>query len=261
MIIKTKEEIIATISSDSELRKMFYSTKDESMRLLILKKINDQALLEEVAKGTNRFSKELRCVAVQKLKNLDVVASVALNDPSETVRMAAVPMINDEDILCEICLKDDYFVIKEAICNITKDEYLEKIVFGCDFSQFSSHAIDAIKDEKNLHRIIMKGNLRYYIGSLESVLRKITDKSLLKDIALNVTYAPVAFVASQILDDEEVYFRFICKYMGEDDSYTKEKVLSALRSIRKKEYIQKIYDVTSDWYIKKICDDNLTNLS
>ena len=38
-------------------------------------------------------------------------------------------------------------------------------------------------------------------------------------------------------------------------------VLSALRSIRKKEYIQKIYDVTSDWYIKKICDDNLTNLS
>lgn len=261
MIIKTKEELIATISSDFDLRKIFYSTKDENMRLLILKKINDQALLEEVAKGTNRFSEELRCISVQKLKTLDVVAFVALNDPSETVRMAAVPMINDEEILCEICLKDDYFVINKAFWNITKDEYLEKIVFGCHFSQFSSYAIDAIKDEKILHRIIMKGNLRYYIGSLESVLRKITDKNLLKDIALNVTYVPVAFVASQILDDEEVYFRFICKYIDVDDSYTKEKVLSALGRITKKEYIQQIHDTTHDWYINKICEDNLKNLS
>ena len=147
------------------------SDHNDAVRLEALKRIDDKDLLEEITNDSNPL---LRLYAFERLgKNI----SLNENDVSfDDIDLTSIPAIEDENMLCAI--------VKNA-----------------PSSSIRKYAFDKILDERILANIVCHSR-----EFMNRALNKITDNSLLLNIALYCTDSTAKRKAIKKIDDEKFLF-------------------------------------------------------
>ena len=114
---KIRCEAIAELDNQALLAQIA-CIEDEalSVRKAALQRMTDQSLLGDIARGKTepRFNHDLRKFAASKIKDKDILASVAMPDwrswsaPVEDIHKAAVMKIKDQALLAKIAKKVPY---------------------------------------------------------------------------------------------------------------------------------------------------------
>lgn len=133
--------------SSQDLLLEYSSDKNSSIREFAVENIENQDVLEKIAK-TDDIS-NVRASAVKNIRDQKVLESIVKADDSDDVRISAIRnSITDSGLLKELCLGDkSENVRKEALYKISDDNILAEIALTTDDSSIRYKAIHKIQDE------------------------------------------------------------------------------------------------------------------
>jgi len=130
-----------------------YRSKDPAVRLQAVARIDDQALLAELA-GTDE-SPRVRRAAVDKINDMQYLLTVALDGEYIDARIAAVEKIDSQETLAEIVKKRKNMQLMGAcFSRITDREILKQIANSAEYNMSARRmAIENFADESFLSEV------------------------------------------------------------------------------------------------------------
>ena len=130
---KRQQELINSITSQSELAYIAKLNVDSVIRFAAIRKLTDQSVLAELAKTDRRDN--VRILATERITDQSVLTELAEQDSSYSVRAIAVEKIADRAVLQHILDTDD----NEWVCATAK----ERLTGEC-----RKHDLVAIESER-----------------------------------------------------------------------------------------------------------------
>lgn len=133
-----------------QIFKPAYKSKDPEVRLKAIEKIDDENLLARLAMDDP--SPRVRSAAVRKVGNQDLLQEIALDGKEIDARIAAVERIDDQEMLAEIIkIRKNYQLTGACFTRITDRKILEKIAHDPGYNMSARRlAIEQFADEAYL---------------------------------------------------------------------------------------------------------------
>jgi len=130
-------------------------SEDVSIRLIAIKKLNDQTLLAEIVLSDTH--NEVRVAAVKKLKDQSLLAKLAMSDEGYEVWTAALEQLADQPRLTDIAMNaQNLETRKQAADKITDQILLADIAKNADNPRIREKAVAKITDQILLADIFKK---------------------------------------------------------------------------------------------------------
>lgn len=108
----TKKALIVGVAKNEKVL-------DTNIRVAAVRKIDDQAILIEIAKGKAHY--DVRRAALKQLTDSAVIADIAKNNADESMRQAAVERLNDSALLDMIICNDENDYVRKAALKRMQD--------------------------------------------------------------------------------------------------------------------------------------------
>ncbi|MCL2070982.1 MAG: hypothetical protein FWH07_01975 [Oscillospiraceae bacterium] len=222
---------VRRIKDGNKLKRAATNARRHEIRVAAMEKLDDQAILADLAK--NASLSDIRRQAAVKLNDQNVIADVAKNDENPTVRSAAIEKLTDQSALTEIVKKEkDKGILLLVVGRLTDQNTLVYVTQNYDDWKIRYKAAlklndkalaqavyaDIVKDEdlgdgKRMKIVeqLSDQNALAYVAKLPSAfskkvwamrelaLGKITEPSILADIAKNATEETVREAARKKL--------------------------------------------------------------
>jgi hypothetical protein len=199
-----------------------WQSKNIDKALRAVGKLTDQSVLADIAKSDWHINREVRRLATSKLDDQSVLAYIMKNSSDFEICETAVRKLTNKSLLIEIA-KNNYFeeIRKEAIRNINDESVISDIVLLSEGEinerinkripggggvtsgsvlAVSKYAIEMfIKDENILAKIVLNSDDEWV---RVAALRKITDQSVLTDIAFKTKHIDIQNNLLNLIDDD-----------------------------------------------------------
>ena len=130
------------------MRDIALNDSHRTVRKAAVERIDDQPILEELARSPNP---NIRLLSVYKLKNQRILGDIAQNDPVAEVRACAIDRVYDQSVISEIATADntDSTVRKAAVRKLKDQKTLKAIVEKDPNKQVSAEAAARLKAIKS----------------------------------------------------------------------------------------------------------------
>ena len=207
------------VSNQEFLARVAREARRVDIKCAAIKRIFDQELLKEFARGENG---EIREAAIKKLNDQMLIEYIALNDCVSKVRVAAVIKLKNPTVLREIAKNDDSSSVRKAafyrlveiseIDTVEMKEYL--------MSNFYDKAIlDRITDEEDLIDLAILAEWpSVRIAAAEKLPEGKIETELLKVAAV---------LSTRIREDDIQHFQELCKNMVKENKPLLKKIATS----------------------------------
>jgi hypothetical protein len=192
----TDQEILADLAKNVAL---------SDVRRQAVVKLTDQALVAEVAKNDENIA--VRTAAVERLTNQADLADIAKSEKDKDILILVISLLTDQDALAYMTKNyEDWKIRFNAALKLT-DQALAQEVYS-DVIKYENigdakrkQLVEVLTDQKALAYVAkLPSTLSKKIWALrETALGKITDKSVLSDIAKNAEEESVRRAAAEKL--------------------------------------------------------------
>lgn len=184
-----------------------------------IEKINHQDLLKDLA--LNGKNIKMRVVAAESITDNALLSELARNAKCDVVRMAAVRNINDQALLANIARDNEDFGIPNTVAKLIKDQVLlTDLAWNAKSVDVRVAAADKLADRALAQKLFCDVAMNVSYGSI--AVNKITDQTLLSDLALNAKSLDVRVAAAKNLDDQtlaqKVFGEFAMNSGSRDES-------------------------------------------
>ncbi len=180
------EEKKKNLSQDQLIIK-YEKTRSADKRKELVNRIRDKEYLAEIA--LNDSDSGVRSVAVGRIDDQKVLAEIAEKDPNTLTRHAAVKKLNDQAALKRIVFNDSERLVRGAAAqNITDPELLKDLVMKKNDDQVAYGAALAIEDRAFLERLLMSEDISKAVR--QGVVRR------LKELPGQTRFTPGCWVFS-----------------------------------------------------------------
>lgn len=229
-----KEQVISSINDEEILLKIaliLYTKYDVHMLIKIIDKIeNDEKLLEIV---NSSFSEKCRNYALSKITNQEILEKIALESKRWILRYDATKKLERKEILEKVAESDGDIDIKTLALRMLYNKTSEK-----DFK--IGTIVNLISETTNQKILANFANIGGEFSVRLIALKNLKDKALLKDVI-------ASYIGSE--DETDEFWHEIFYKIQELD---KEDALNLLKRIKEN---------SNDWYINKLCEDMLKDIS
>jgi hypothetical protein len=184
---------IKKINSQDRILHIVNTANSKSLRCAAIRKLTNQAVLAEIAKNDN--DNGIRLIAIKKLTNQAILVDIAKTDKSSDVRRVAVRRLTDQTVLAYVSKNDEDYHIRRMAAEKLKDKNLAQSVYA-----------DCAKN-----------------GDIMAV-QKLTDQSLLADVAKSKTKRDVISWAIHRLTDKSIRDDILRQYCGAGKHFWQIKI-------------------------------------
>lgn len=201
------------------------------LRVSAVEKITDQIMLQRIAQNSNNSS-QIRYIATGKIVGQEALAQIAMTDQNEEVRKVAIERLDPES--------QQAIIEQLAVENQTA------------YKGFSVRmaAISKLSSQKVLKQVALND---IYTVLRNLALKKITDNDVIADLALTDKNKCIRGEALEMLTNEPIIENLAKTLKNEDDC------VILLKKIHSKEVLKDIRTSSNNWFVKKVCDDLLSN--
>lgn len=196
---KVRLEAVKELNDQQILEEIAKTDSDADVRKEAINKINDDSILANIVLTATRGD---RFLPLDKIKNNSILAQIAIFHPEEKIGKRAVHNITSESELIVVAKKAlNKFVRREAIEKINDDDVLKYIVKNDSDVASRWIAIRNISDESFLIEFAKNDSEKKV---REEAVKKISNESVLKDISINEEKAYIAEMAVEKISDESI---------------------------------------------------------
>lgn len=260
--IKTREmELIEKIEDDKVLFKAFYQEEDIDFRSIILKKIKNMDLIDEVAQDS-KFESRLRTIAISRCSKNVIKKIVEDYSENEYIRKYAIKIFKDEDYNWYQLFKNEKskmiqnVIVEEKINNPYE---LVKIAMESSDNLIIKNVLEKVSDEKSLLEVFRYEGL---IAFKEKVLKKLHSE---ESILSAVNRIEVSEASSGLLDlilkklvhlkREDIISQLLLKL--ED----KQMIENYIVYVTDKNLLLKVSKEANFWYTNAVAKDKLDKIN
>jgi len=221
MMVIAAMDAIHNITDKATLRDLAMNDKNPYMRIEAAWKLDDQALYAEIAKN-QKEEYMVRYYIIQRLKDQNLIAEIAINDTDWEVREAATMNLNDKTLIAEILKNKD-----EEIA--VRMEALRKLDDQAIYEEYARYP------QENM-RALAAGRLQ--------------NKNLRVEIATNDESGLVRWSTVWGLTDQEVLFEIL------QNSKDRGVRIEAVRGLNNITTLAEIVRTEEDFEVRKLAVEN-----
>lgn len=189
---------------------------DWSVRRKAAEQLSDQALLIEIATTDKDF--RVRRSASDRITDKSRLVDIAINDENVEVRHNAIEGISSQFELAKIAKRGS----KAALAKVKEPSLVDDIAISTSDSGVRYNAIKRITNQVTLAEIAKQ----YYYGEGMAALSKVTDQTLLADIAMNARDRDVYQKAIETISNETTLVKIVKHREGKFNSKNWHKILT-----------------------------------
>jgi len=229
-IRKEAYKILGLESSQAAISDCAMNSSSSYDREIAVKKLTDVNLIEEILKTDKDFS--VRHAARIKLKkqNLkDAIIDSARHNPSYKGRIEALKKLKDMQIIYQVAINDEDWSVRSEATKMLADENQLIEIARSDKKEWVR--ISALKKIQDINSIAFIAKNDKIVDVREAAIKMIDDQLILEEIADNELFAKLQLLLSSKLKNNSCKVKGLLKVFANAEVYTQIEIAKSLKEL------------------------------